>query len=169
MAADHAAVGQTDRSSLRRWPWGRTSSSVVASELIADVSWLWLLATAAGADPEEPFGHPEDATDSYGERPAAHQRTPAPTVGAVVAGPALDLAGGNGHRTPTALAVAQDRTPGADQDPAAALDARQRVRALVARERVGGPKVTAAEVIAVTGRSRRRAYELLRDARTEQE
>jgi hypothetical protein len=47
-------------------------------------------------------------------------------VGAVVAGPALDLAGGN------------------------------------------GPKVIAAEVIAVTGRSRRRAYEQLRDARTEQ-
>jgi hypothetical protein len=31
-----------------------------------------------------------------------------------------------------------------------------------------GPFVTAAEVVAVTGRSRRRAYELLRDARTEQ-
>jgi hypothetical protein len=41
------------------------------------------------------------------------------------------------------------------------------VRALVARERSGGPSVTAAEVVAVTGRSRR-AYELLRDARTEQ-
>jgi hypothetical protein len=62
--------------------------------------------------------------------------------------------------------VAQDRTSGADQDPA---DARSQVRALVARERAGGPKVTAAEVIAATGRSRRRAYELLRDARTEQE
>ena len=70
---------------------------------------------------------------------------------------------GRGHH------LTQDRTPGADQDPAAALEARQRVRALVARERVGGPKVTATEVIAVTGRSRRRAYELLRDARTEQE
>ena len=34
--------------------------------------------------------------------------------------------------------------------------------------RAGGPSVTAAEVMAVTGRSRRRAYELLRDARTEQ-
>jgi hypothetical protein len=44
---------------------------------------------------------------------------------------------------------------------------RARVRALVARERAGGPPVTAAEVIAVTGRSRRRAYELLRAARTE--
>jgi hypothetical protein len=42
------------------------------------------------------------------------------------------------------------------------------VRVLVARERSGGPTVTAAEVVAVTGRSRRRAYELLRDARTEQ-
>jgi hypothetical protein len=62
----------------------------------------------------------------------------------------------------------QDRTPGADQDPAVAADARQQVRALVARERSGGPTVTAAEVVAVTGRSRRRAYELLRDARTEQ-
>jgi hypothetical protein len=41
------------------------------------------------------------------------------------------------------------------------------VRALVARERSGGPKVTAAEVVDATGRSRRRAYELLRDARAE--
>jgi hypothetical protein len=66
-------------------------------------------------------------------------------------------------------AVEQDRTSSADQDPAVAPDARQRVRALVARERSGGPKVTAAQVIAATGRSRRRAYELLRDARTEHE
>jgi hypothetical protein len=96
-------------------------------------------------------------------------RTPAPTAGAVVPGAALDpTASGNGHRTPTALALAvrQDRTTDADHDPA---QARQRVRALVARERAGGPKVTAAEIVAVTGRSRRRAYELLRDARTEQE
>ena len=85
-------------------------------------------------------------------------RTPAPTVGAVAAGAALDLAGANGHRTPTTLTLPQDRTP----------DARTRVRALVARERSGGPQVTAAEVIAVTGRSRRRAYELLREVRTEQ-
>ena len=55
----------------------------------------------------------------------------------------------------------------ADQDPSAASDARTRVRALVARERSGGPKVTAAEVVDATGRSRRRAYELLRDARAE--
>jgi len=93
-------------------------------------------------------------------------------VGAAAAGAALDpTAGGNGHRTPSALALAvpQDRTSSADQDASAAPDARTRVRALVARERVGGPQVTAAEVVAVTGRSRRRAYELLRDARTEQE
>jgi len=89
-------------------------------------------------------------------------------VGADVAATALDLAGGNGHRTPTTLALAQDRTPDVDQDPAAASDARQQVRTLVARERSGGPTVTAGEVVAVTGRSRRRAYELLRDARTEQ-
>jgi hypothetical protein len=98
-------------------------------------------------------------------------RTPAPTVDAIAAGPALDpTASGNGHRTPSALALAvpQDRTTGADQDPAAAPDARAQVRMLVARERAGGPQVTAAEVIAATGRSRRRAYELLRDARTEQ-
>jgi hypothetical protein len=42
------------------------------------------------------------------------------------------------------------------------------VRALIAREHAGGPQVTAAEVVAVTGR-RRRAYELLRDACTEHE
>jgi hypothetical protein len=98
-------------------------------------------------------------------------RTPGPTESAVAAGAALDpTAGGNGQRTPTtlALAVPQDRTTGADQDPPAAPDARHQVRTLVARERSGGPKVTAAEVIAATGRSRRRAYELLRDALTEQ-
>jgi hypothetical protein len=98
-------------------------------------------------------------------------RTPAPTVSAVPAGAALDpTAGGNGHRTPSTLALAmpQDRTAGADQDAAAAPDVRQQVRVLVARERAGGPQVSAAEVIAVTGRSRRRAYELLRNARTEQ-
>jgi site-specific recombinase XerD len=57
----------------------------------------------------------------------------------------------------------------ADPNPATAPDARSQVRALVARERASGPTVTAAEVMAVTGRSRRRAYELLRDARTEGE
>jgi uncharacterized protein DUF2637 len=96
-------------------------------------------------------------------------RTPGPTLGAVTTGADLDpTASGNGHRTPPTLALAepQDRTTSADQDPA---DAREHVRALVARERAGGPKVTAAEIIAATGRSRRRAYELLRDARTEQE
>jgi hypothetical protein len=74
---------------------------------------------------------------------------------------------GNGHRAPTAitLAMAQDRITGTDQEPA---EARHQVRAPVARERSGGPKVTAAEVIAITGRSRRRAYELLRDARAQQ-
>jgi hypothetical protein len=95
-------------------------------------------------------------------------RTPGPTVGTGAAVTTLNLAGTNGHRTPTMLALPQDRAPGVDQDPAAAPDARQQVRELVARERAGGPQVTAAEVIAVTGRSRRRAYELLRDARTEQ-
>jgi Protein of unknown function (DUF2637) len=97
-------------------------------------------------------------------------RTTVPmTPGSVAPDAALDRGeSGNGHRTPTTLtlAVAHDRTSGADQDRA---DARSQVRALVARERAGGPKVTAADVIAATGRSRRRAYELLRDARTEQE
>jgi hypothetical protein len=100
-------------------------------------------------------------------------RIPHPTMpGAGGAGAALDrTASGNGHRTPTALAPAalQDRPASADQDPSAAPDARQQVRMLVARERSGGPQVTAAEVIAVTGRSRRRAYELLAAARSEQE
>ena len=99
-------------------------------------------------------------------------RTPGPTVGAVAAGAALDpTASGNGHRTPTALAptVLQDRTTecGPRRQPPHPTRG-PRVRALVARERAGGPTVTAAEVVAVTGRSRRRAYELLRDARTEQ-
>ena len=110
------------------------------------------------------------AADERGpHRPAAHQPHPRSDVGAAAAGTTLDpTASGTGHRTPSAVAltVPQDRTTGVDQDPAAAMDARQQVRALVARERAGGPKVTAAEVIAATDRSRRRAYELLRDAHT---
>jgi hypothetical protein len=54
-------------------------------------------------------------------------RTPVPTMPAPIAPvAALDPAGGNGHRTPSALTLGdpQDRTPGADQDPAAASDAR---------------------------------------------
>ena len=61
------------------------------------------------------------------------------------------------------------RTSDADPGQVAASDVRSQVRELVARERAGGPTVTAAEVMAVTGRSRRRAYELLRDARAEGE
>jgi hypothetical protein len=78
---------------------------------------------------------------------------------------------GNGHRTPATVvpAALQDRTTDAAPDTAGAPDARSQVRSLVARERAGGPKATAAEVMAVTGRSRRRAYELLRDARAEGE
>jgi hypothetical protein len=76
----------------------------------------------------------------------------------------------NSQPPPAALvpAVPQGRTTDADPDPATAPDARSQVRALVARERAAGPTVTAAEVMAVTGRSRRRAYELLRDARAEE-
>jgi hypothetical protein len=101
----------------------------------------------------------------YQSRPPA-LTPPAPGV----AGVALDRTpSGNGHRYPAALASAlpQDRTTDADPDTAAAPDARSQVRALVARERSGGPPVTAAEVMAVTGR-RRRAYELLRDARADE-
>jgi hypothetical protein len=99
-------------------------------------------------------------------------RTPSPPARHAIA--ARDTAArtpsGNGHRHPAALtpAVLQDRTGQADQDTTPAPDARSQVRALVARERGGGPAVTAADVIAATGRSRRRAYELLRDARAEE-
>jgi hypothetical protein len=74
----------------------------------------------------------------------------------------------NGQPPPAALTPAdsQLRTTDADPDSAAAPDVRSQVWALVARERAGGPTATAAEVMAVTGR-RRRAYELLRDARAE--
>jgi hypothetical protein len=99
-------------------------------------------------------------------------RTPSPTQPPPIAtGDAANRRpSGNGHRHPAALtpAMPQHRTGQADQDATAAPDARTQVRALVARERAGGPAVTAAEVIAVTGRSRRRAYELLRDARAEE-
>jgi Protein of unknown function (DUF2637) len=99
-------------------------------------------------------------------------RTPPATQPAPGApGVALDRThSSNGHRSPADLApgVPQDRTTDAGADAAAALDVRQQVRTLVARERAGGPQVTAAEVIAATGRSRRRAYELLRDARAEE-
>jgi hypothetical protein len=76
----------------------------------------------------------------------------------------------NGHRTPAALPHPDphSHTAAAGEGATAGGDVRTRVRALVARERAGGPTVTAAEVIAETGRSRRRAYELLRVARAEE-
>jgi hypothetical protein len=89
--------------------------------------------------------------------------------GAGAPGVALDrTSSGNGHRHPAALAPAAIQNRTTDANPAAAPDARSQVRSLVARERAGGPTVTAVEVMAVTGRSRRRAYELLRDARAEE-
>ncbi|HEV8653478.1 MAG TPA: DUF2637 domain-containing protein [Actinomycetes bacterium] len=45
--------------------------------------------------------------------------------------------------------------------------ARARVRELVSRERHGGPHVTVTDVTAATGLKRRRAYELLHEARAE--
>jgi hypothetical protein len=45
--------------------------------------------------------------------------------------------------------------------------ARARVRELVSRERRGGPRVTVTDVTAATGLKRRRAYELLHEARAE--
>jgi hypothetical protein len=103
--------------------------------------------------------------------PHQSRTPPAPHPAPETPGVALDrMPDGNGHHGPAQLApgVPQDRTTAADLDPTTAPDARTQVRALVARERAGGPAVTAAEVIAATGRSRRRAYELLRDARTEE-
>jgi hypothetical protein len=96
------------------------------------------------------------------------------TQGSLVdaAGVALDpTTSGNGHRTPTALTldIAQNRTTGADQDPAAAPTRGLGSGYWSPANAPAAPRVTAAEVIAATGRSRRRAYELLRDARTEQE
>jgi hypothetical protein len=41
------------------------------------------------------------------------------------------------------------------------------VRELVSRERHGGPHVTVTDVTAATGLKRRRAYELLHEARAE--
>jgi hypothetical protein len=104
--------------------------------------------------------------------PHTSRTRPATSAGSLALAAAGDhMPSGNGQHTPAALASAlpQDRTTDADPDPAAAPDARTQVRTLVARERAGGPTATAAEVIAVTGRSRRRAYELLRDARAEEE
>jgi Protein of unknown function (DUF2637) len=88
---------------------------------------------------------------------------------ATVAQPAAIAPNGDGRRDPAALlsTAPSDRTGNTGDSAVAAPEVREQVRALVARERAGGPPVTAAEVIAATGRSRRRAYELLRDARTE--
>jgi hypothetical protein len=98
-------------------------------------------------------------------------RTPSPAGPHAVAPPVTaDLtASSNRHRSLAALPHpdAHDRTPAASERVAAGEDVRARVRALVAREQAGGPPVTAAEVIAVTGRSRRRAYEFLRAARAD--
>jgi hypothetical protein len=71
----------------------------------------------------------------------------------------------NGQPAPAALPHPAPHDP-AGNGTAPHADPRAQVRALVAREHAGGPPVTVAEVIAATGRSRRRAYELLRAART---
>jgi hypothetical protein len=102
--------------------------------------------------------------------PHGSRTPPATQPGSGAPGVAFDRTpSGNGQHTPAALtpAVLHGRSTDADQDASTAPDARSQVRTLVARERDGGPAVTAAEVMAVTGRSRRRAYELLRDARAE--
>jgi hypothetical protein len=93
----------------------------------------------------------------------------APTVTAVRATrPTTDRSGASrmpqlttGH---TADRTAHGRSAGNGTAPRS--PARAAVRALVDRERSGGPRVTVAEAIDATGLKERRAYELLRDARS---
>jgi hypothetical protein len=93
----------------------------------------------------------------------------APTVTAVRA-PRPTTDRGAASRTPqlttgrTADRTARDRSAGNGTAPRS--PARAAVRALVDRERSGGPRVTVTEAIDATGLKERRAYELLRDARS---
>jgi hypothetical protein len=88
------------------------------------------------------------------------------------------------HRTPTtedrstdrdltATAVVRPQLPAPDHPATAGngsgpqRDSRSRVRELVAHERATGTRLAAREVAAAAGISERRAYELLRAARTQ--
>jgi hypothetical protein len=75
---------------------------------------------------------------------------------------------------PTATAVDRPQLPAPDHSPAAGSngsgpprDSRTRVRELVARERATGIRLHARDVAAAAGISERRAYELLRAIRAE--
>jgi hypothetical protein len=75
-------------------------------------------------------------------------------------------------RDPTAMVVAQPQLPAPDHGPAGngsgpPRDSRTRVRELVATERATGTRLAAREVAADAGISERRAYELLRAVRAE--
>jgi Protein of unknown function (DUF2637) len=78
-----------------------------------------------------------------------------------------------GDRDPTATAVDRPQLPAPDHSPAASngsgppRDSRTRVRELVARERATGIRLHARDVAAAAGISERRAYELLRAIRAE--
>ena len=79
----------------------------------------------------------------------------------------------NGTGAPAATAVARPQLPAPDHPTAAGngsgppRDSRTRVRELVARERATGIRLHARDVAAAAGISERRAYELLRAIRTE--
>jgi Protein of unknown function (DUF2637) len=79
----------------------------------------------------------------------------------------------SGDRDPTATVVARPQLPAPDHAAATGNgsgprgDSRTRVRELVARERATGIRLVAREVAAAAGISERRAYELLRAVRAE--
>jgi hypothetical protein len=79
----------------------------------------------------------------------------------------------SGDRDPTATAVDRPQLPAPDHSPAGGngsgppRDSRTRVRELVARERATGIRLHARDVAAAAGISERRAYELLRAVRAE--
>jgi hypothetical protein len=74
--------------------------------------------------------------------------------------------GGRQSRSPAA-AAAPDRSAAAGNGSGPPPDSRTRVRELVARERATGTRLPAREVAAAAGISERRAYELLRAVRAE--
>jgi hypothetical protein len=92
----------------------------------------------------------------------------APTVTAVRATHSTTDRGGASRRPQLTSGRTADRTTdgrSAGNGTAPGSPARAAVGALVDRERSGGPRITVAEVMDVTGLKERRAYELLRDAR----
>jgi len=127
----------------------------VAARLIAALPPLALLAAGelAMSEARRALTH-NDAHSRVGAAPM----NPAAASAALLAGPAAAMA-----TRAAALAAPASAAAGAVD----AGDTRSRVRALLAREQAGGPRLTGKQVAAAVGVKERRAQELLRELRAD--